>query len=552
MIIFDRVTITYPGATQPALSDVSLHIPEGEMSLVIGPTGSGKSTLLGAMNGLVPHFTGGTLSGSVVVAGRDTAMHPPRDLADVVGVVRQDPMASFVTDTVEEELAYTMESLGIPPATMRQRVEETLDLLALEHLRDRALLTLSAGERQRVAIGAVLTAHPRLLVLDEPTSALDPAAAEEVLAALQRLVHDLGMTVVLAEHRLERVLEFADSVILLPGGGRSIRMGSPADIMRDSPIAPAVIRLGRAQGWQPLPLSVRDARRQAGALRQCVIDRAQHQVPQETQAQTSPAVPADLTVDVVKMTVGYSETPVLRDIDLTVRRGEVVAIMGRNGAGKSTLLRSLAGIHRPQRGSITVSGLDPAQLRGPALTTSIGMVPQDPMDILTFDRVDKDCAQADLDTPATAGRAAALLSLLAPEIEPHQHPRDLSEGQRLALALAVVMSGVPHVVLLDEPTRGLDYAMKARLADQLRDMAAAGHSVLLATHDVELTAEVADRVIVLAQGSIVADGPVAQVVLASPVFAPTVAKVLQSPQLRDLPGFLPMTPESLSQLVGSP
>src|SRR5680860_557188 len=188
MIRFEDVTITYPGATRPALAGVDLDVPEGELCLVVGRTGSGKSTLLGAVNGLVPHFTGGHLAGRVVVDGRDTRTHPPRELADVVGVVGQDPQDGFVTDVVEEELAYGMESLGLPPDVMRRRVEETLDLLGLADLRNRPLTDLSAGQQQRVAIGSVLTTHPRVLVLDEPTSALDPLAAEEVLATMQRLV----------------------------------------------------------------------------------------------------------------------------------------------------------------------------------------------------------------------------------------------------------------------------------------------------------------------------------------------------------------------------
>ncbi len=176
--------------------------------------------MLGAVGALVPHFTGGTLRGRVTVAGRDTRTHKPRDLADIVGTVGQDPLAHFVTDTVEEELAYGMESLGLAPAVMRRRVEETLDLLGLAELRDRPIATLSGGQRQRVAIGSVLTPHPQVLVLDEPTSALDPAAAEEVLAVLQRLVHDLGTTVLMAEHRLERVVQYADQVVLLPARAR--------------------------------------------------------------------------------------------------------------------------------------------------------------------------------------------------------------------------------------------------------------------------------------------------------------------------------------------
>lgn len=266
MIRFENVSVTYEGADeqhQPTLREVDLTVPEGELVLLVGPSGVGKSTLLGAVSGLVPHFTGGTLTGRVTVDGRDTRTHPPRELADLVGTVGQDPSAHFVTDTVEDELAYGMESLGLAPGVMRRRVEETLDLLGLAELRDRPIATLSGGQRQRVAIGSVLTPHPKVLVLDEPTSALDPSAAEDVLAVLQRLVHDLGTTVLLAEHRLERVVQYADQVLLLPDGV----MGSPAEIMTVSAVHPPVVALGRLAGWDPLPLSVRDARRRAGGLK---------------------------------------------------------------------------------------------------------------------------------------------------------------------------------------------------------------------------------------------------------------------------------------------
>ncbi|NEA12666.1 ABC transporter ATP-binding protein, partial [Streptomyces sp. SID10692] len=268
MIRFERVSVRYEGAERPTLSGVDLTVPEGELVLLVGPSGVGKSTLLGTVPGLVPHFTGGLLSGRVTVGGRDTRTHKPRELADLVGTVGQDPLAHFVTDTVEDELAYGMESLGLAPDVMRRRVEETLDLLGLAELRDRPIATLSGGQQQRVAIGSVLTPHPKVLVLDEPTSALDPAAAEEVLAVLQRLVHDLGTTVFMAEHRLERVVQYADRVVLLPAPGEPPVTGPPAEIMKVSPVRPPVAELGLLAGWDPLPLSVRDARRAAGGLRE--------------------------------------------------------------------------------------------------------------------------------------------------------------------------------------------------------------------------------------------------------------------------------------------
>ncbi|MEO6143932.1 MAG: ABC transporter ATP-binding protein, partial [Dermatophilaceae bacterium] len=231
------MSITYPTAQRTVLTAADLAVDEGELCLVVGPTGSGKSTLLGAVNGLVPHFTGGTLQGSVRVLGRDTREHRPRDLADIVGVVGQNPLAGFVTDTVEEELAYGMEQLALAPDVMRKRVEETLDLLGLADLRHRPLRDLSGGQQQRVAIGSVLTTHPRVLVLDEPTSALDPTAAEDVLAAITRLVHDLGVTVLLAEHRIERVLQYADRLVHISPDGR-VESGPPAELMVTSSVAP--------------------------------------------------------------------------------------------------------------------------------------------------------------------------------------------------------------------------------------------------------------------------------------------------------------------------
>ncbi|MFI8446616.1 ABC transporter ATP-binding protein [Streptomyces erythrochromogenes] len=593
MIRFEQVSVTYDGASAPSLQGVDLEIPEGELTLLVGPSGVGKSTLLGTVSGLVPHFTGGTLRGRVTVAGRDTRTHRPRELADVVGTVGQDPLAHFVTDVVEDELAYGMESLGLPPAVMRRRVEETLDLLGLNELRDRPIATLSGGQQQRVAIGSVLTTHPKVLVLDEPTSALDPAAAEEVLAVLQRLVHDLGTTVLMAEHRLERVVQYADRVLLLPARGAAPVLGSPAEVMAVSPVCPPVVSLGRLAGWSPLPLSVRDARRLAAPLRSRLTPpagsapvtpapplpdpaapappaapaspafearRSGNPAPPAFEARGSgggapgsgaapgllsrllgrgrgkpaPATPAepatgDPTGDPARtrnLGLRRARTEVLRGIDLTVAPGETIALMGRNGAGKSTLLATLVGTLAPTTGEVTVGGRTPHRTAPPEMVRRVGLVPQEPRDLLYADTVAAECAAADSDAGAAPGTCRDLVSGLLPDVPDDTHPRDLSEGQRLALALALVLTGRPALLLLDEPTRGLDYAAKARLIEILRGLAADGHAVVLATHDVELAAELADRVVILAGGEVVADGPTAEVVVSSPAFAPQVAKVL--------------------------
>ena len=520
VICFEQVTVTYPGHHRPVLRDVTVQIPRGELALVVGRTGSGKTTFLRAINGLVPHFTGGHLQGRVVVGGRDTATHPPRELADLVGVVPQDPMSGFVTDNVEDELAYSMESLGIAPPTMRRRVEETLDLLGLAEVRQRALSTLSAGQQQRVAIGAALTAHPAVLVLDEPTSALDPGAAEDVLAALHRLVHDLDITVVLSEHRLERVVQYADRVIVVPGNGETITVGQPAAIMHAAPIAPPVVQLGRLAGWEPLPLTIRDARRVAGPLRDLLVGHTPRQRLDPT------LVELDELTALTNASMSYHRYQALRDISLRVHAGEVVALMGRNGAGKSTLLSLIAGLRKPDRGQVRLTGQDPTSVAPRTRIHQVGLVPQEPGDLLTCITVGEECRAADRDANATPGTTRALLALLAPDLDDGGHPRDLSEGERLLLVLAVILAARPSLLLLDEPTRGLDYPTKARLVQVLTDLAEAGHGIVLATHDVELAAEVATRVVVIADGEIVSDGDTATILTASPMFAPQVSKVL--------------------------
>jgi energy-coupling factor transporter ATP-binding protein EcfA2 len=523
MIELRQVTVRYDDEAAPVLERVDLMVDESELVVLSGRTGVGKSTLLGVLTGLVPRFSGGRLSGDVLLDGVSILHAPPRERADRIGYVGQDPLAGFVTDTVEEELAYGMEQLGLAPATMRRRVEETLDLLGIAELRARDLRTLSGGQQQRVAIGSVLTMHPRLLVLDEPTSALDPTAAEDVLATLTRLVHDAGLSVLLAEHRLERVLPFADRVALLTGDG-ALLVGTPEDVLPHSPVVPPIVELGRAAGWQPLPLTVRDARRRTRDLT----------LPTPPPVPDRGAAPPLLTARGVMVTHG--KIVALREADLSLPAGSVTALMGRNGSGKSTLLWALQGSGRRRGGEVGVHeagrAVDPADVEPSRRRALVGLVPQTAADLLYLETVDDECAAADAGSDVTAGTCRSLLDGLVPGLPGDRHPRDLSEGQRLALALAIVLTARPRVVLLDEPTRGLDYPAKQHLAAHLRSLATAGHAVLVATHDVEFVAQVADEVVVLADGEVVSSGPVRRVVAESPAFAPQVTKILGPPWLR--------------------
>jgi energy-coupling factor transport system ATP-binding protein len=491
----------------PALRGVDLTVGRQEVVVIIGPSGSGKSTLLRTLNGLVPHFSGGSFAGRVEVYGRDTLTHPPRRLADVVGFVPQDPGSSFVLDEVESEIAYALENLGLGRSAMRRRVEEALDLLDLAGLRRRSLRTLSGGERQRVAIAAALSARPRLLVLDEPTSQLDPQAAEDVLAALKRLVDDLGLTVVVAEHRLERVAGFAD-LALGCLGERQVVEGAPAEVMALAGTGPPVARLGRVLGWDPVPLTVRAARSFADG----VAARLGTPPRQVVSA-------GEMLARAEGLEARYGTVVALRGVDLELHRGEVVALIGRNGAGKTTLLRALCGLHPPVAGWIEVGGAPPIP------GVSAALCPQDPDDALFCDTVEHEI-EATLRARGLGRDARPLLEAFSLQGLAQRHPRDLSAGQRLLVACAAIAATGAPLLLLDEPTRGLDPETKAALTRSMHAHARAGGAVVFATHDVELAAGAATRVVMLASGEVIADGEPGAVLGDSPVFSPQVARVL--------------------------
>ena len=519
MITFSRVSLIYPHSTTTVIEDLSFEISEGEMVLVMGHTGSGKSSLLRLINGLVPHHTGGILGGEIIVDGYSTRSSKPGELAGIVGIVGQNPLASFVTDTVEDELAFGMESLNYPPDVMRKRIEEALDQVGLAPLRQRNIATLSGGEQQRLAIASALVMHPKVLVLDEPTSALDPIASEEILAILHRLVHDLSVTVVLAEHRLERVIGYVDRILLIEGDGAT-SIGEPSEILQKTDLVPPIVRLSRALSLDVIGTSTREVRKQSEEIRLTAPDAPR------------PAFNVgEVSLTFADVVAGYGDKTALNGISLQLHQGEITALMGRNGAGKSSLIKSAVGILSLTSGAISFgSGSSAKNLTGIAQrerSKLIGYIPQEPGDLLYLSTVEEECARSDRDHKLINGTTLASLHQMLPTISAQSHPRDLSEGERLSLVLAIVLAGSPDLLILDEPTRGLDYEAKNRLMALLHERARRdGTCVLMATHDVEIVAEVADRTIFLADGEKVADGSTLEVLLASPAFAPQVAKVM--------------------------
>jgi energy-coupling factor transport system ATP-binding protein len=491
------VSYAYPGAGRPALEDVTLDVGPGELVVIAGASGSGKSTLLHLASGLVPHFHGGVLAGRAIVAGMDTRSHGPGELAAKVGTLFQDPETQVVLGTVRAELAFPLENRGLHAAAVARAVEEAALALGIAHLLERPTGELSGGELQRVALGAALVGRPSLIVLDEPTSQLDPVAGDELIALLRRLNDDFDATILLAEHRLERCLAAADRVVALVDGRVACDAEPAAFLSWAASAAPSLstpgARLLAGLGLRPAA-GVKAAR---AALRRCGVTEvwSEYDPKPHPRAGGRPALRFDRVW--CEMSRGPS---ILRGVTLSVAAGERVALMGRNGAGKSTLLRHAAGLMRPTRGRIDRGG-------------RVALLLQNPTDYLIHDTVAREASAPAL---ATVGLAAL----------GDRHPRDLSGGEKQRLALAIVLDspGDPAaVVCLDEPTRGMDRALKEDLAALLKRLDAA---VLVATHDPEFAAAFADRVVLLADGAPIADGPAAEVLAGGTYFATETARIL--------------------------
>jgi len=527
-----RLTYAYPRAEARALEDVSLEVAPGEFVLLAGRSASGKSTLLKAASGLVPHFHGGEIEGEVRVADLDAFAAGPGELAAAVGYLAQDPETQVVSTTVAAEIELPLEMRGDAPAARARAVEEVALALAIPHLLDRAVDTLSGGELQRVALAAALVTRPRLILLDEPTSQLDPVAGDELIWLLRRLNEEWGVAVLLAEHRLERCLAAADRVVAMESGTIAFD-AAPADFLHwsqenEPALTTPAARLFSLAGIEPLPVGVRDARQQLRGSFRTDSDRKE---PQEGGAGARARLRGSLRTASdrkepqlqtkglwVELDRGEEVRDVLRGIDLQLRPGERVALMGRNGAGKSTLLRTAAGLHEPAAGKVKVG--------------SIALLTQNPSDYLVRERVGDEL-------PGEAGLAA--LRTVGLEHALDADPRDVSGGERQRLALAIALAGrmegerLPGVVALDEPTRGMDRGHKQALVALIEHLANRGAAVVVATHDVEFASEFAERVILLGDGVVIADGPMEEILSGGWYFATEVARVL------DLPGVV--TPE---------
>jgi energy-coupling factor transport system ATP-binding protein len=503
ILLAEQFSYAYPDSHRHALADVSLELEPGSFTVLAGESGSGKSTLLRAGCGIVPHFHGGEASGELTVAGMSVREHGPSELARVCGTLFQDPESQVVMSGVRAEIALALEHRGQPAAAVARAVEEAALALGVAQLLDRRTDTLSGGELQRVALAASLAHRPSLLLLDEPTSQLDPVAGDELIWLLRRLNEEWGTTVVIAEHRLERCLPAADRVIALEDG-RVVCDAAPPDFLAWAaharpPLATPAARLFSLAGLEPLPASVKQARQAlaaTGLIPETRDPRSETRSRRPRRSRTTPAL--ELRGVWHEIQAGPS---ILRGVDLRLEPGELVALMGRNGAGKSTLLRHAKGLLEPTRGRVQRGG-------------EVALLLQNPGDYLIHEHASQEVDELALARAGLAGRG-------------QDDPRDLSGGERQRLALEVVLSGGPcAVVCLDEPTRGMDRSRKDDLAERLHNLARDGAAVLVATHDPEFAARLAQRVVLMGEGDVIADGQVADVLSGGWYFATEVARVL--------------------------
>jgi energy-coupling factor transporter ATP-binding protein EcfA2 len=531
LIRLREFSFSYNGADRPALNNISLAIEDGQFVLITGASGSGKSTLCRVFNGLVPHFYGGKISGKAEVQGRDILKTPPKELATKVGMVFQDPENQLVTTDVEREIAFGLENLGYPRNLIARRIEEALDTTGIAQLRFARNNELSGGEKQKVAIASVLALHPEILVLDEPTSELDPQSAEEVLRLLERLNDELGLTVILIEQRLDRVAHLVDRLLVM-GGGKIIADGTPREVMGGDIEGlgiglPPVIRLmrklpGKELALNGLPLTVKDARLQLQKVLKGV----------KTAEFADAGASAKPVLNVDKLWFSYGERAALRNINLDIERGGFIGIMGRNASGKTTLVKQFNGLLRPTRGRVRLEGADTRQSTVAELSQKVGYVFQNPNDHLFADSVEDEIAFSLRNRGAEESEIKKAVEGMLDEFELERYrksyPRNLSGGEKQRVALASVLAGQPEIIVLDEPTRGMDYVLKKKLINYLDDYRRRGNTVIMVSHDVETIAECAQRVVLLSEGRVVVEGNKREVLAKALLFSPQINRLAQA------------------------
>jgi len=537
---------SYPNATSQALKGIDLTIDKGEFILLTGPSGCGKTTFCRTLNGLIPHFYNGDMKGEVTVTGFNVREHPTYKLAQHVGLIFQNPDNQIFALTVEKDVAFGLENQGVPKDKMREEISWALETTGIDHLKDRATHEMSGGQKQRLAIASILAMKPKVLVLDEPTSFLDPLGAERIFRVLDTLNKEYEMTILLIEHRVDLATQYVDRVIIF-SDGQIANQGSPEEVFTDETTRLVGVGIPRV-------IELNDRLKSKGILLDrtplnptMLVEQLQDRIKRENASRKAVDPDLDLytgeqwvnpIIEIEGVTFSYpSVDKALDDVSLTIHKGEFVAIMGENGAGKTTLVKHLNGLLRPQEGRIKIDGADIADLSVANLARKVGLVFQNPDDQLFSENVEEEISFAlrnfGFGSDVIDKRVDWAVNLLDLERYRKSSPFILSGGERKRVALGSVLAWDPEIVVLDEPTIGQDYAQKERLRHFLMQLRTQGKTIVIVTHDVEFVAECKPRIVLMADGKIIADGPIKKVMTDKEAMArasvtpPEVTKVFQ-------------------------
>jgi energy-coupling factor transport system ATP-binding protein len=515
-IDLDQVSFTYADAATPALRNVSLHVQQGEMMVIMGASGAGKSTLLKCLNRVIPAFHSGQLSGTVRLFGRALTVEKVGELAGTVGMVLQDFEAQLFSTTVRDEVVFGMEQLGVEPSAMRDRFDEVLAQVGLQGFASRDPTTLSGGEKQRLAIAALLALRPRILVLDEPTSDLDPQGRQEVFSLLGRM-RGQGYTLVLVEHEIAAATE-ADHIVILADGA-VVAAGPPELVLpRIGMLARYGVRphdmdrLFQLLGVEKYP---RDIDAAAETLREnnCGLAIAEYGLKNSSIPQSTihnPQSESFLYLQSVTHLYPDTETPAVHDVSLTINEGEFIALLGQNGSGKTTLAKHLSGLLAPTRGEVLLRGQALSRMPLHTLAQQVSYVFQNPDHQLFAATVEEEVAfgprQVGLVSGEVDARVDEALETVGLQDLRYHDPFLLGKGERQRLAVAALLALQPRLLILDEPTTGLDYVEQQRMMELLRRLHRQGRTIIVITHVPWIAAEYAERALLMAQGRVLWDG----------------------------------------------
>jgi len=523
------LTYYYPDTQKPALEKINLEIPEGQFVLVVGGSGSGKSSLVRAVAGLIPKFYGGNFEGQVYIGGKEIRQLDRRSLSQRVGILFQDPENQLVMNNVEHELAFGLENLGLPNSLMKRRVMETAGALALTEYLHSLIPELSGGQKQKVALASVLAMQPDILLLDEPTSQLDPVSGEEILTIVRRLNEENGITVVLIEQRLERCFHLADRILVMEEGRIVCDSHNPqamahwaAENCRS--LMPPLVRLFASAGYPEIPLTVKEGRKILKSLCPATLK------PAALAGKLIQAKKEEPLVDIKGLWFTYPNgKEALKNITLKIKQGDFSVLMGESGAGKTTLLKIINGLLKPSRGQVKIMGRDIQKLSIEELAPVVAYLPQNPNDYLFLPTVKEELA-FNLNNLgfADSGIIEEILERLHLNSCAEANPRDLSTGERQRAALACVMAARPKLLLLDEPTRGLDYLLKEELGEILLQLQAQGTTIFVVTHDVEFAAQYANEITLMAGGAVIASGKKQEILTGSTFYSPQISRLFHN------------------------